>query len=177
MSKKTALDVQAINEIALGTKRLMAAVDGIIAKQDINDQEHGMFREFMTKQEQVNSHLATSITLRRSEQKRARTKVGLRVFNLLNLQKKKNTWGNREHEDYMACFGIIRARIYKGIYEKFDVSSYIDIPSIDAEKLYEYIDNWYPTESLNDIKSWCYKQAEAKRQKRKINFWCNGNEG
>lgn len=158
------LNVQAINEIALGTKRLMATVDGIIVRMDMIESEQNVVKEFMTRQEQINAHLATQITLRRGEQKKARAKTAIRIYTVLKLPENRNDWSDKDHMDYQACFGRFRARLYKDIHDKFDVSSYTEVPSEDAIKLYEFIDGWYPTEDVNDFKEWCYKQEEAKKE-------------
>lgn len=157
-----ALDVKAINEIALGTKRLMATVDGVITRMDMMQKENDTFKEFMLRQEQTNNYLGTSITLRRSEQKKARDKVAIRIFKVLELPEERMTWTKYQHKDYAVCFGRFRARLYRDMYNKFDVTAYADIPSKDAIKLYEFIDHWYPTEDITELKDWCYEQAEAK---------------
>lgn len=164
MSETTELNVQAINEIALGTKRLMATVDGVIVRMDLMEKAHENVKQFITRQEQINKRLETSITLSRSEQKRARTKTAIRIFGLLKLPEDRNTWSAKDHDDYNACFGRLRAKLYSDIHKKFDVASYTEVPKMDAEILYGYIDEWYPTEDLAQFKEWCYEQVKSKNR-------------
>lgn len=156
------LDMRAINEIALGTKRLMATVDGVITRMDIMQKENDTFKEFMTKQEQINNHLETSVTLRRKEQKIVRTKVAVRTFEVLGLPEDRGTWTKENHKDYAFCFGRLRSKLYHDMYNRFDVTAYADIPSKDFISVGAFIDQWYPEGNFEEFKAWCYKQAEAK---------------